>query len=99
MNGLPQGLEHRLGQMSELASYLGLGLVIVCIGLAVVPFVLWWNTARTNRLLGELIEEQEKTNELLRGLAAPAPSAPDAAPGDSDKADPDPTDTDQFTLT
>ena len=85
--GLGQGIEQGLGQVGEIASYLGLAALVLAIGLALVPFVLWWNTARTNRLLSRLIDEQEQTNELLRSLAGKAPE-----PADS------PEDPDQFTL-
>lgn len=68
MNALPQGVEQGLGHLQELASWLGVGLLVLIIGLAVVPFILWWNTARTNRLLNQLLDEQEKTNVLLQTI-------------------------------
>ena len=74
MNALPQGVEQGLDHLHELASYLGAGLLALVIGLGVVPFVIWWNTARTNRLLNQLIDEQEKTNALLEELVTAKPA-------------------------
>jgi len=78
MTGLEQGLEQGLGQLGELLSYVGLALILLAAGLAASPFVLWWNTARTNRLLARLAEEQERTNALLERLAGEAPAEADS---------------------
>lgn len=77
MNGLQHGLEQGLGRMSELASYLGLVGLVLMLGLAVIPFILWWNSSRANRLLAKLIEEQERTNALLEQMVQGKTGAPE----------------------
>ena len=73
MNGLEQGLQN----MGELLSYVGLIVLVLAIGLAASPLLLWWNSAKNTRLLRALLEEQERTNELLEKLTVspdnPAP--------------------------
>lgn len=53
---------HALGQMVWLA------VIVVVLFLILAPVLIWHQTSKASRLLEDLLDEQEHTNELLRTL-------------------------------
>lgn len=72
------------GELALIATYLWAFLALGIIFLVLAPFLIWKNTANTTALVTQLLEEQERTNDLLALMLkeqgkgnAPQPASPD----------------------
>lgn len=63
-------------ELAVLGNYLWFFLFVGLVFLLLAPVLIWKNTANTTRLMVDLLEEQERTNDLLAAILeqhAPSP--------------------------